>query len=472
MSTKGNRDFRPAWHFAPKSGWVNDPNGLLYENGTWHMFSQYNPDNPLWGPMHWLHSTSEDLLHWQEHGVAMAPDEKLGMIFSGSAVIDRGNTSGLGEGGDPMILMYTHHGQREQQSIAFSNDRVHFTPYEGNPVIANTDKLNFRDPKVFRNGIRNCWTVVLAAGDHAEFHASDDLIHWHKTGEFGRKENRLGGVFECTDLFPLKAPNGETVWVLIVSTALPAHFGSGRMQYFLGDFDGDTFTQTYPTEQPLFFDAGYDDYAAVSFSGTGDRVLMVGWASSPGYAGQMPTGEFCCVYTCVKEMSLVETDAGLRLAAKPITPEFDMQAVTPVPKPENMTLIEQFRYVQRSEAALPGEVFKAHVEAEGPFTLTLSNDDGEALNITVSTEQRLVVDRTAAGWQGFEAPYDTGLFAVTAAVRNQFGPAAVDVYFDTMIAEVFADDGTLVNTSMAFPQKPYTKATLKGRAKLWIGGVK
>ena len=469
MSTKGNRDFRPFCHFAPKFGWVNDPNGLFYENGTWHMFSQYNPKEPIWGPMHWLHETSDDLLHWKEHGVALCPDEKLGTIYSGSAIVDRGNTSGLGNGGDPVVLMYTHHGQFEQQSIAWSDDRMHFTPYEGNPVIANSDKLNFRDPKVFRNEKLNCWSVVLAAGDHAEFYASDDLIHWRKTGEFGAKENKLGGIFECTDVFPLKAPDGSEVWVLIVSTALPASFGSGRMQYFLGEFDGETFRETYPSDQPRLYDSGYDNYAAVSFSNT-DRQLMVGWAASPGYAMQMPTDEFCCVYTYVREMSLVQTASGLRLAAKPIAPRFRLEPAVREKMPENMTMIERFRYVPKAETALPGELFHARVEADGPFTLVLSNDAGEALNISLSTEQKLVVDRTRAGWQGFSEPFDSGLFAVTSAQRPQFGPTVVDVYFDRMIAEVFADGGTVVNTSMAFPKQPYQKATLLGEGKLWVGG--
>lgn len=475
MSTKGNREFRPACHFAPKSGWVNDPNGLFYENGTWHLFSQYYPET-FWGPMHWLRSSSTDLLHWQQHDIALYPDEKLGFIFSGSAIVDKGNTSGLGKGGDPVVLMFTHHMRnehtvQEQQSIAWSDDRVHYHTYEGNPVIPNADKMNFRDPKLFRNEKLNCWGMVLAAGDHAEFYASDDLIHWRKTGDFGQKENKLGGVFECTDLFPLKAPDGSEVWVLIVSTALPAPFGSGRMQYFLGEFDGETFRETYPSDLPRLFDSGYDDYAAVSFSGA-DRVLMVGWAASPGYADQMPTGEFCCAYTYVREMSLAQTDRGLMLAAKPITPDFELAGVEPEKMPEGLSMKQKFRYVPRAEAALPGELFHVRVEAEGPFTLSLSNDDGEALNVSVSTEQKLVVDRTRAGWQGFSAPYDSGLFAVTTAPRSNYGPATVDVYFDKMLAEVFVDGGTVVNTSMVFPEKPYTKATLMGRAKLWVGTPK
>lgn len=471
MSTKGNRDFRPVYHFAPKFGWINDPNGLLYENGLWHMFCQYNPVEPVWGPMHWLHATSEDLLSWREHGIALYPDERLGTAYSGSAVIDRGNTSGLGQEGDPMILMYTHHGEYEQQSIAFSDDRMRFTPYAGNPVIPNGDKPNFRDPKVFRNALKNCWTVVLAAGDHAEFWASDDLIHWRKTGEFGQKENRLGGVFECTDLFPLTAPDGSAVWVLVVSMQLPEIFGGGCMQYFLGDFDGDTFVETRPAEGPLLLDCGYDNYAAVSFHGV-EPVTMIGWAASWSYARELPTNEFCCVYTYARRMSLVETDVGLRLASEPITPVFDLLPATPVPEPENMTFFERMRYVPQAVAELPGEVFRAHVEAEGPFTLVLSNDRGEALNISLSTEQKLVVDRTRAGAKDFSECFASGIFSVSGGQRTGRGPVTVDVYFDRMIAEIFADGGTVANTTMVFPESPYTKAILMGKGRLWIGSEK
>ena len=153
MTTKANRDYRPATHYAPPYGWTNDPNGLVYEDGTWHLFAQHYPDATHWGPMHWRHAVSEDLLHWKDLGIALYPDEKLGYIFSGSGVIDEGNTSGLGKDRDPMVVMYTHaDGKIQQQSIAFSEDRIHFTPYAGNPVIPD-DREDFRDPKVFRNPV-------------------------------------------------------------------------------------------------------------------------------------------------------------------------------------------------------------------------------------------------------------------------------------------------------------------------------
>ena len=467
MSTKGNRDYRPACHYAPPAGWINDPNGLVYEDGTWHLFAQHNPDATHWGPMHWRHAVSDDLLRWKDQGIALRPDEKLGWIFSGSAVIDHGNTSGLGHGVDPMILVYTHHGEHEQQSIAWSEDRVHFTPYAGNPVIPNVEKKNFRDPKVFRNAALDCWSMVVAAGDRVEFYASPDLIHWRQTGDFGAAENRLSGVFECPDLFPLTAPDGREVWVLIASMALPHISGGHRMQYFLGEFDGETFRETVPAPYPRILDSGYDDYAAVTFANA-DRRLLLGWGEAWVYAMFEPTDEFCGIMTYARELSLAETEVGLMLAQKPVTPAFEDAEIPAEPEPDPRPRL----YLPKAEGALPGELFHVRVEAPAGFTLTLSNDDGEALNVSVSSEQCLVVDRTQAGRRDFSPLYAAGLFSVTNARRTGTGPVAVDLYFDRMIAEIFADGGTVVNSTAVFPEKPYTKAALLGAGRLWIGGPK
>ena len=464
MSTEGTRDIRPETHYTPPYGWTNDPNGLVYDNGIWHLFAQHYPDATHWGPMHWRHATSTDLLCWKDEGIALYPDEKLGFAFSGSAVIDHGNTSGLGTSSSPMVLMFTHHGDYEQQSIAVSDDRTHFTLYSGNPVIPNSDKPNFRDPKVFRNDALDCWSCVIAAGDHYEFYASADLIHWRKTGEFGTKENRLGGIFECPDLFPLKAPDGRTVWVLIASTLLPFTFGGVRMQYFLGDFDGETFRETIPADQPRILDSGKDNYAAVTFSGT-DRRLLMGWAESMVYGPDAPTNEFCGLMTYARELSLVNTDCGIQLAFSPVAPEFDLAEVPSAVKSEAPSLFEP----AKTEGTLPGELFHIRVEAPAAFTLTLSNEDGEAFHISINNEQSLIVDRSQSGHNKINALYDSGLFSFMAASRKMHGPVTLDLYFDHMIAEIYTDEGTVVNTSVVFPAKPYTKATLLGEGKLWIG---
>ncbi len=467
MSAKGNRDYRPFRHYAPPTGWINDPNGLTYDNGVWHLFAQHYPDELVWGPMHWIHATSSDLLNWQHQGIALAPDKKLGMIFSGSAVIDKGNTSGLGKDGDPMILMYTSHGEHEQQSIAFSDDRIHFTPYEGNPVLPNTAQKDFRDPKVIWNEKLSCWTVVIAAGDHTEFHASDDLIHWRKTGEFGAKENKLGGVFECPDLFRLTAPDGSVVWVMIASVALPEPFGGHRTQYFLGEFDGETFHETIPAQHVRLLDSGYDNYASVTFFGA-DKRLMLGWGMAWAYAYATPTNDFRGIMTYARELSLVQTDTGLKLASKPVTPAFDLHAIEPEAAPDPLPQ----RYVKKTVGELPGELFHVRVEAEGAFTLSLSNEAGEVLNVSISTEQKLVVDRSKAGKNDFNDLFASGLFSVMSADRSNRGKVTMDLYFDRMIAEIFTDNGTVVNSTAVYPEKPYQTATLYGEGKLFIGEEK
>lgn len=463
MSTKSNRDFRPKYHYAPPAGWINDPNGLTYENGTWHLFAQHYPHDTVWGPMHWIHATSTDLLNWEPQGVPLAPDH-LGMIFSGSAVIDEGNTSGLGKEKDPMIAMYTSHGEHEQQSIAFSEDRVNFTPYEGNPVIANDTMPDFRDPKVFRNKILNCWTVVLAAGDHVDFYASKDLIHWEKTGEFGATENTLGGVFECPDLFPLTAPDGSELWVLIASMALPREFGGSRTQYFLGQFDGRTFTETVVSPTAKLIDTGYDNYAAVSFAGA-QKPIILGWGTSWCYADKEPTNEFCGVMTYARHVALVNTDEGIRLANIPVTPKFTNMT----PAVEESVVPERKFLPVVSKAKLPGEVFTAHIEAEGAFTLTISNAKGEALRVSLDNEHRFVVDRINSGMRDFHPLFEQGLMGVTVTPRLMKGKVVLDLYFDRMIAEIFADEGTFTNTQLVFPTEPYTEASVIGKAKLWVG---
>lgn len=464
MSTKSDRDFRPLKHYTPPKGWINDPNGLVYEDGVWHLFAQHYPYGCTWGPMHWIHAKSADLLDWEQLGIALAPDEKLGQIFSGSAIIDEGNTSGLGEGGDPMILMYTSHGEHEQQSIAFSNDRVHFTPYEGNPVIANTELPDFRDPKVFQNSVTGGWSAVIAAGDHVAFYASNDLIRWSKTGEFGREENMLGGVFECPDVFELPTPDGGSCWVLIASMALPREFGGSRTQYFLGRFDGRTFVQSQPFSAPRLIDSGYDNYAAVTFSGAAERCLL-GWGTSWNYAAEEPTNEFCGLMTYARRLALVQTLHGLALGSAPITPAFEMgepltgERKGPGAQPE-------------AHAQLPEGVFCLDIAAAGAFIAQIYNDAGEAFCFGLDNEHRFFTDRTRAGHLHFSPLFDAGLTAVTFARRLQAGPVSLRLYFDRCIAELFADEGTYANTTLVFPCQPYTHVRLLGEACLRVGSVK
>ena len=456
MNMTSPRNFRPALHFTPRQGWINDPNGLLFDGETWHLFAQHFPDDTVWGPMHWLHAVSQDLVHWRELDIAIAPDPLLGMAYSGSAVLDRGNASGLGRETDPMICMFTHHGDWEQQSIAFSTDRTHFSQYANNPVIANHTRKDFRDPKLFRNEQKNCWSVVLAAGDHVEFFRSDDLLHWEKTGCFGCQENRMGGVFECPDLFPLTAPDGRTIWVLLASMTLPRELGGARTQYFLGDFDGDTFVQTIPSALPMLLDAGFDNYAAVSFSGAPEPILL-GWAASWTYAHLLPTAShegYRGQMTSARRVSLANTSGGLRLAFHPIVPAFARVACAQAPSSA------------WAKVPLPGEVFRLRIAAEQSFAAALSNEQGEIFRFGLDAAGRFFTDRSAASSSCFSSDFSRGDMAVTKTPRTASGPIHLDLYFDHSIVEIFADDGTYANTTLVFPDHPYTQASVFSDAQI------
>ena len=453
----GRSDRRPEYHFTPAVGWINDPNGLVWDDGVWHLFAQHYPYDTAWGPMHWLHATSTDLIHWKEQGIAIYPDDAHGMAFSGSAVIDADGTAGFGK--NAMILIYTGHGEWEQQMIVGSRDRVNFEHCAVDPVIANWDKPDFRDPKVIRNPALNGWTMIVAAGDHDDFYHSNDLLHWRKTGEFRAAADTSGAVYECPDLFPLTAPDGDTVWVLVNSLTFPAEMGGNRTVYFLGDFDGNVFHETRPSKSLTYIDTGFDDYAGVTFANA-DRPIMVGWGVSWAYGPDIPTSGYRGNMTCARELSLIDTNAGLRLAAKPIVPKYTLERV-----PSQSLSVGDMS----AKGVLTEEVFHIRVEAMPGFTLTLDNEVGETLIISVDKNDRFTIDRSHAGEADFNALYASELFSIMRAPRLLSGTVTLDLYFDHIIAEIFLDDGAMVNTSLVFPTVPYRTATLNGIGQLWIG---
>ena len=272
--------------------------------------------------MHWGHAVSKDLIHWEHLPVALYPDE-IGTMYSGSMAYDENNTSGFAKYGEkPMVAVYTAHNMEtglEQQCIAYSLDQgKHFEKYYGNPVIENPGTPDFRDPRVFWNDKKDCWSLVLASGDHAEFYASQDLKNWKKTGEFGVGVNKVPTVWECTDLIRAKTGNefDGFKWILIVSMIHPGTEGRANIQYFVGDFDGDTFQCTEITDEPLWIDFGFDNYAGVTY-GNYDRPVYLGWGVNPLYANFVPTGEYSGLMTLPRELSLCETEEGYRLKTKP-----------------------------------------------------------------------------------------------------------------------------------------------------------
>ena len=407
------------WHYTPPSGWINDPNGLLFDGKTWHLFAQYTPGNGECGPKHWIHAVSEDLLRWRDLGIALAP-EALGEIWSGSAVTRGGQ----------MIAMYTHHGESEQQSLSFSDDSIHFTPYAQNPVITNPGLRDFRDPKVFRNEILGGWGMVLAAGDELRFYRSDDLLEWEQTGAFGKAENLMGGIFECPDLFRLPAPDGSDVWVLTASMGISAELGGCKMQYFLGTFDGETFHQTIPSTESLLMDFGADNYAAVAFFDA--EPVQIGWAGNWAYTDQVPLESGCM--TLARKLSLVETKQGLCLAWQPALPALSVPAA------------------MANGCALPEEPFVLDITAPGNFSAALVNDAGERFAFGCEAGV-FFADRTKTGSLPFSRLEQS---------RLMNGPVAMQLVFERTIAELFADAGTYAGTTRLFPAQPYTRLELTG----------
>lgn len=443
MSTKGSRNYRPNIHFTPPAMWTNDPNGMVYVNGIYHLFYQHYPEAPNWGPMHWGHAVSRDLLHWKHMPIALYPDE-LGMIFSGSCVYDRENTSGYGtKEKPPIVAVYTNHGRHglEQQSIAYSTDGIHFEKSYQNPVIPNPGISDFRDPKAFYNPVKNCWSLVLAAGDRVHFYKSEDLKRWEKTGEFGPEGNLASGVWECPDLFQVEAEDGRKLWVLIVSMTTTTEDGRCRTQYFLGDFDGDKFIQQQKEEEPLWIDFGFDNYAGVTFQNL-EEPLFLGWAMNWGYANETPTGEYCGQMTLARSLRAVKTEKGYRLAASFAGLEKYQHSAYPV------------NHMQR----LCTDTFGMKVT--GTKKITLSNALGQKLVIQV-TEDEIFVDRTHAGEHSFHEQFQMPQYCSVRLPRMK-RDGEMELIFDVSVLEVLADDGLIPVSMVAYPEAPYDQVLLEG----------
>ncbi|WP_240468700.1 glycoside hydrolase family 32 protein [Gracilibacillus sp. YIM 98692] len=331
MGLKENSNYyteehRPSFHFTPQKNWMNDPNGLVYYKGEYHLFYQYHPFGMQWGPMHWGHAVSNDLLHWKHLPIALEPDE-LGMIFSGSVMVDKKDTTGFFGGDEGLVAFFTHHSKDEvqSQSMAYSKDNGRtWTKYEGNPIISNPGIKDFRDPKVVWHEGSDKWVMVLAVGDRVQFYGSQNLIDWDLLSEFGQGEGAHGGVWECPDLFPLNV-NGDTSrtkWVLQVDLQEKAYAGGSGAQYLIGNFDGKKFINDQSPDHVNWVDYGKDFYAAQSFSdipSEDGRRIWLAWMSNWQYANDVPTNPWRSAMTIPREVRLVEDEKGdLKLIQQPV----------------------------------------------------------------------------------------------------------------------------------------------------------
>ena len=316
---------RPQFHFSPKVNWMNDPNGMVYYNGKYHLFYQYNPGDKVWGDMNWGHASSSDLLHWHHHEPALISEaDGLGYIFSGSAVVDWKNTSGLQQTAHPpLVALFTHSSRYDHQvqSLAFSVDGGEsWQKYSHNPVIKNPGITDFRDPKVIWHPSTNSWIMTLAAGHEIKLYRSSNLLTWQHISDFGQGYGAHGGTWECPDFFPLNIANSvQQKWILLVSLNPGGPNKGSATQYFIGEFNGTRFVHQHA--EILWLDYGPDCYAGVTWSdipkNDGRRILMA-WMTNWSYANHQPTAPWRGAMTFPRELSLITTSNGLRLSAKPI----------------------------------------------------------------------------------------------------------------------------------------------------------
>jgi fructan beta-fructosidase len=371
---------RPQIHFSPKEKWMNDPNGMLFFNNHYHLFYQYYPDSTVWGPMHWGHATSKDLVHWEHQRIALYPD-CLGYIFSGSAVADINNTSGFGQDGKvPLVAIFTHHdpkGEREgridyqYQSIAYSLDEGKtWTKYAHNPVLKNPGIKDFRDPKVMWYDEGKKWIMTLATLDRITFYSSKDLKNWTKESEFGKEVGAHGGVWECPDLFTLNY-QGKNIWVLLVSINPGGPNGGSATQYFTGEFNGKTFTP-FKTDTS-WIDYGPDNYAGVTWTNTGERKIFLGWISNWMYATAVPTEKWRSAMTVPRDLSIQKTEDKYLLVSKPI--------------PELNTIADEPHFLNNIEAG-SYDVSAKTGKLSGPAIINITSDKIESFSLILSNSKQ------------------------------------------------------------------------------------
>ncbi|MFM2014855.1 MAG: hypothetical protein RIQ51_345 [Bacteroidota bacterium] len=457
--------YRPSFHFTPKQGWMNDPNGMIFLNGQYHLFFQHYPDSTVWGPMHWGHATSSDLVQWKEQPIALYPDS-IGMIFSGSAVLDKNNTSGLGRSGiAPLVAIYTQHympGEKagrtdfQNQSIAYSLDEGKtWTKYAGNPVLKTPNIKDFRDPKVIWHAPTQKWIMSLAVADHVEFYSAPNLINWTKESELGKNAFAHGGVWECPDLLHFNI-NGKTIWVLLVSMNPGGPNGGSATQYMVGDFDGHTF-KPYSNDIK-WMDYGPDNYAGVSFSNVEDRNILIGWMSNWNYANVVPTEKWRSAMTVPRELSLIEQNN------KNANSNDFLLVSSPVKE-----MKKAFSEIMSKENVIPNRIDLKEMKAVD-FEIILSNTFNEKLVVGYHADKKqFYIDRTKAGVSNF----NDGFAAVAVAPRLSFATNMdLSILLDKTSIELFADGGRTVMTTLFFPVHPYTKWEIKSKEKIALNSIK
>jgi fructan beta-fructosidase len=450
---------RLQFHFTPERMWMNDPNGMVYYDGEFHLFYQHYPDDNVWGPMHWGHAISTDLIHWQHMPIAIYPDS-LGWIFSGSAVADLNNTSGFGtEDNPPLVAIYTYHDPKgekagrddfQTQGIAYSTDKGRtWTIYEGNPVLGNPGIRDYRDPKVIWHEETNKWVMVLAVKDRVHLYSSPDLKIWNKESDFGANEGAHGGVWECPDLIQMTV-DGQSRWVMLVSINPGGPNGGSATQYFVGDFDGRNFKVEHSDIRWL--DWGPDNYAGVTWANVEDRHLFIGWMSNWAYATTVPTEEWRSAMTIPRTLELVNRNGQFFVISMPVE---ELNSIVRNKKTKNSVTVDG-SYDLSKDMNFSSPMFDMEFEVgAADFSVVLSNQINEHVTIGYNASQKqFFIDRSNSG----KVDFNENFFKRSTADRISNGDRInVRLVVDVGSVELFADDGEVVMTSLFFPNEDFSK---------------
>lgn len=477
--TEDELKYRPLFHFTPKNNWMNDPNGMFYLNGKYHLYFQHYPDGNVWGPMHWGHAISENLINFEEQPIALYPDE-IGLIFSGSAVVDYNNTSGFSKDGKvPVVAIYTYHNMEgekrgdidfQTQGIAYSLDEgMTWTKYSENPVIKNPGIKDFRDPKVFWDNHNSKWIMSLAAGNKIMIYSSANLKEWKFESEFGEDNGDHGGVWECPDLFPVKVKDSEEYkWALLVSINPSGPNGGSATQYFIGDFDGheftidDRFSKQLDENKAVWLDYGRDNYAGVTWSNISDtdgRKLFIGWMSNWDYARDVPTYKWRSTMTVPRELNLIKKNNEYILKSIPVKELNDFKSKT-IEKdsiePEELSKVIETAEIDFNKLNLE---FNFKNLKENKYQIIFNNGNGDSLIIGLNNNSKTIyLDRTKSGKVDFSEKFAPNISKVK--LSDMINDAKFQILLDKTSVELFVNDGEIVMTELFFPNNPLDQISI------------
>lgn len=466
FDTTNREKYRPAYHHTPLYGWMNDPNGMFYKDGRWHLYYQWNPYGSKWQNMTWGHSSSADLVRWEHHPAAIEANG-LGTVFSGSSVVDSANTAGFGR--DAVVALYTSADVNQTQSLAHSSDGgMTFEIYPGNPVL--TLESEARDPNMFWDADNGRWVMSLAhALDHEMlFFTSPDLKEWTLQGSFGKGIGAQDGVWECPDLFRLKVDGSdEEKWVLVCNINPGGPFGGSATQYFTGDFDGKTFIADTDAEGVIptkWMDYGKDHYATVSWSDAPDnRRVLIGWMSNWQYAGEVPTMQYRSANTLPREAGLFRApDGQLYLSSSPVA---ELTALRDKP---SVSVRNKPAGGNGRNFPLPGSnggaceiLLDIDSRKAGSVDITISNNDGESALLCYDAKAHtLSFDRRRSGLTDFSQDFPT---VTTAPTFETDGKLSLRIFIDRSSIEVFGNGGKTVMTNLVFPTVPYSSVSVSAK---------